>query len=496
MLADLVRCGQRVHLDMHGDPAGRAAVSGFVEMLWAQGSRHEGVIVAGLQGSVTDLREVSITDRDAATIAAVRGEADWILGARLTIGDRVGYPDLLHRVGGTWVAGDIKSGSPFGSKASSPRAEYAVQVGFYALMMRDLGLGDGTRAFVIGPGGEPAFYDLQERGRDGVSVLSTVAGLIDQARAIRDGEDATRPALSSACGLCVWRSTCKAELEAAGDLTLVPGLGRSVRGAIEPVASSLDELAELDLEKFERPGGRTSLPGIGSTRLGTFRERARVLVSSAAPFAVRDLGLSRRDLELHLDLETDPTCEHGDFTYLHGVWRRRRVDGQDVCDYVHFLAEDYAAERDAFAAAIAFLTTEPGALLTTFSAFERSTYRRLALRYPDVIDEGGVETLFSGADCVDLYFDAVLPHTHWPTYSLGLKSLARHLGFAWSAADASGAASIQWFVEWTQTRDPALLDRILTYNRDDCVASATLFDGLLALPIMPTLPWPTNQVSR
>ena len=496
MLADIVRCEERVRLDLHGNAEHRAQVSGFVELLWSQGNRHEDHIIAALPGSVADLRDLPMTDRANATVAAMDADAEWILGGRLVIDDLEGRPDLLHRVGGNWFAGDIKSGSAWAQNGATPRLEYGVQVAFYTSLLERLELGAGDRAFVIGSGGEQSWYDLHAPfGRDSITMAGKVASLIVQARAIRDRSLSTRPALSSACGLCVWRSTCKERLKSEGDLTLVPGLGRSNRAEIEKVAPTVAQLAELDISAISLPRGRTSIAGIGAARLNTFRERARMLVTGAPPFAIRDLGLARRDVEHHLDLETDPTCETGDLTYLHGIWRRRRVEGVDTCDYVHFLADDPTGERDAFAGAIEFLTEEPDALLTTFSAFERTTYRRLAIRYPDVIDEARVEALFAPGKCVDLYFDAALPLTHWPVNSLGLKSLARYLGFDWSAADASGAASIQWYVDWARTRDPALLDRILTYNMQDCIASSIVFDGMIALPVVPQLAWPRQAAA-
>ncbi|ANC86225.1 hypothetical protein A7E77_04595 [Sphingomonas sp. NIC1] len=497
MLADLVRCEQRVHLDLHGDPERKGEVNGFVEMLWAQGCRHEADVLDGLGGLVSDLRDLPLPERYEATVLAMSSNAEWILGARLVIDDLEGRPDLLRRVDGVWFGGDVKSGGALAPNGRDPRLEYAVQTGFYADVLGRLGLGGEHRAFVIGSDGTSTWYDLDApMGRDGRTVRGMVASLTARARAIRDRTSDTRPALSSICGLCVWKAVCKERLLAEGDLTLIPGLGRSVRSSIEQVAASLSDLAELDIGGVSVGGGRTVVPGVGASRLATFRERARMLVSSAAPFATRDLGLARRDVEHHLDLETDPTAHGGDFTYLHGIWRRRRVDGVDEGDYVHFLADRPSAERDVFAAAIDFLTADPSALLTTFSAFERSTYRRLAARYPEVIDAEGVEAMFSAGRCVDLYFDVVLPLTHWPTHSLGLKAVARHLGFDWNDPDAGGASSIQWFVEWMRSRDPGLLDRILTYNRNDCLASAVVFDGALALPVMPSLPWPRTETGR
>ena len=372
--------------------------------------------------------------------------------------------------------------------------EYAVQAGLYGLMLSALGLGRGDVVFVIGSNGEPVRYDLHAPlGREGRSLAGIVGDLVKRARDIRDGGGDARPALSSQCGLCVWRTPCRTRLTEMDDLTLVPGLGRSVRTAMEPVAATVAALAEVDVDCVSIGGGRTMVKGVGTGRLATFRERARMLVGSAPPFAIEPLGLARRDVEFHLDLETDPTSD--DFCYLHGIWRRRRVDGRDVGDYVHFLASDPAEEEVVFAAAVDFLSSDEDALITTFSAFERTTYRRLAARYPAVGAER-VEALFAPGRCVDLYFDVVLPKTHWPLNSLGLKAVAKFLGFDWDDADAGGAASIQWFVDWTRTRDPKLLERILKYNRNDCIASMVVFDGAMALPVTPCLPWPVDTVPR
>jgi len=77
---------------------------------------------------------------------------------------------------------------------------------------------------------------------------------------------------------------------------------------------------------------------------------------------------------------------------------------------------------------------------------------------------------FSSPRTVDLLGDVVMPNTEWPTRSVGNKALAKHRGFRWRDADASGAASIAWFHEWQRTRDPAVRRRILEYNEDDCRA--------------------------
>ncbi|AOW25305.1 hypothetical protein BJP26_18605 [Sphingomonas melonis TY] len=107
----------------------------------------------------------------------------------------------------------------------------------------------------------------------------------------------------------------------------------------------------------------------------------------------------------------------------------------------------------------------------------------LQRRYPDVCSADDVEALFASPRVIDLYGDVVAPHTEWPLRSYGLKAIAKSQGFRWAAADAGGAASIAWYDEWRRTGDPAVLDRIIDYNRSDVIASAVVLDALRALPV-------------
>jgi predicted RecB family nuclease len=62
-----------------------------------------------------------------------------------------------------------------------------------------------------------------------------------------------------------------------------------------------------------------------------------------------------------------------------------------------------------------------------------------------------------------------------------IKTLAKFLGFQWRDTSPSGAASIEWFDQWTTTGDPTIKQRIVDYNQDDCVATRVLLDGVRGL---------------
>lgn len=493
MLYDLVTCERRVHHDIHTDSALRDPVGSFVRMLWEGGRKHEQTVFAALPGHIADLRDIPLQSRAAVTLAAMNERPAFILGGRLELGDRVGMPDLLRTDGDGWVAGDVKSGSALAPDGRRPRFEYAVQVGFYAQLLADLGLGTGSSAFVVGSDGSAAEYDLTAPSdRQSRTIADRTASLADRARAIRSADVDARGALSAICKMCHWHTLCERELVSQDDLTLLAGVGRSIRDALFPIAPTVQALAAFDLGKEPRRGSPAR--GVGADRLRRFRERARLMITPGAqPYAVKELGLSSTAREIHFDIEADPS--RNGFVYLHGFWTREPGDPPEAGRYDFFFAETQDEEGEAFAKAIAFLSADPDAKVYYYSKYERSSFRQLARRHPSVCTEDEIETLFNPTRAIDLLFDVITPSTEWPTRNLSIKTLARSLGFEWGDADASGANSIAWYDEYARTGDAKVRQRILDYNRDDVVASAVVLDGLRNLNVAEAAPWPQSTGS-
>ncbi|MCS6946154.1 MAG: TM0106 family RecB-like putative nuclease, partial [Steroidobacteraceae bacterium] len=181
------------------------------------------------------------------------------------------------------------------------------------------------------------------------------------------------------------------------------------------------------------------------------------------------------------DVETDPTR---DLCYLHGLLVRSKRPAATERFHGFFAAgASPADERRAFAEAWALLQRYPDAAIYIYSKYERTIYRELAARYPDVCSREQVDALFAAQRTVDLYNDIVRPHSEWPTQDFSIKSIATYLGFRWRDAHPSGAASIEWFDRWLATRDPAMRQRIIDYNEDDCRAMRVLVDALPSLPV-------------
>ena len=81
-----------------------------------------------------------------------------------------------------------------------------------------------------------------------------------------------------------------------------------------------------------------------------------------------------------------------DICYLHGFIERR--GGENATErYIAFFVADTTlkAEEDAFAAAWAYLNSQPSAAIYFYSKYERTQWRKLRERYPHVCGEAEVE---------------------------------------------------------------------------------------------------------
>jgi len=396
-----------------------------------------------------------------------------------------GIPDLLRKEAGGYVPGDIKSGAGEESGGEDtdrkPKVHYAVQLALYVDILERLQLSAGRRAFVWDIHGEEVAYDLAaaQGPKKTETLWDEYLATLSEARAILSRTMTPQGAYASACKLCNWHTFCLAQLTAADDLTLIPFLGRSLRDAMQTTIPTIGELAESNPDGFI-DGKKTFFKGVGPDRLRLFQARAAMLKALVPkPYLRAAISLKIVPVELFFDIEVDPLR---DICYLHGIVERH--DGDNGSErFVSFFAETVTteAERDAFAGAIAYFSNHPMSVIYYYSKYERTIYRKLQAKYPDVCSADDIERLFDPARAIDLYGDVVLKATEWPTRDYSIKTLARYLGFTWRDAHPSGAASIEWFDRWCREQAPEVRQQILDYNEDDCRATRVLLDGIRSL---------------
>jgi predicted RecB family nuclease len=431
VLYDLVQCPQRVALDAFGDIVNRDEINPFIRLLWERGTLFERETIANLQLPFLDLSKAENTDRERLTLEAMVRSEPLIYGGRISADDLLGTPDLLRKETGGYVPGDIKSGR--GKEGGDedhdgkPKLHYAVQLALYVDILERLNRSAGRRAFVWDIQGDEVAYDFATL--PGQSLWDQYAASLVEARAILARQHVPLPAYASVCKLCHWHTFCIAQLTAEDDLTLIPFLRRSDRDVMRDSIPSIAALAASNPEGFIK-GRKTVFAGIGADRLRLLQARAAMLKASPPrPYLRESVTLDLFPLELFFDVEVDPLR---DICYLHGFLERR--NGNNMTErFVAFLADEPtpAAERDAFTAAFDYLATHTDAAIYYYSKYERTVYRKLQLKYPDICTPEEVERLFEPPRAIDLYGDVVLKATEWPTRDHSIKTLAKYLGFTW-----------------------------------------------------------------
>lgn len=485
MLYDLLQCPYRVKLDSTADVGKRDQVNAFVQMLWEKGSQYEREVMEGLQKEYLDLSIYALAEKERKTNEAMKAGVPLIYSARIQYGELLGDPDLLRYENDGYVAIDIKSGaglSGTGEDLSKPKKTYGVQLALYTDILERKDLSPGRYGYIWDIHGEEVLYDFQNPlgPKTPMSLWDYYLETLTTATLIVTDKEETRPAYSSGvCKLCYWYSHCMSELEARDDLTLIPELGRSKRDVMSSEIATTSDLATLDIAPFIR-GKKTVFPGIGPAMLSKFSDRSKLIKSdNPQPYFKTPVEFPNHKTELFFDIEVDPMR---DLCYLHGFIERYNDDISGE-KFVYFYAEDTSqeAEKSAFQASYEYMKEHLPCAIYYYSKYERTIYRKLQQKYPQVCTALDIEALFDPAFAIDLYFDVVLKHTEWPTKDYSIKTLARFLGFNWRDIDPSGAASIEWFDQWVKTNDLAIKDRILKYNEDDCIATRVLLDGLKGL---------------
>jgi hypothetical protein len=209
----------------------------------------------------------------------------------------------------------------------------------------------------------------------------------------------------------------------------------------------------------------------------------RILLNEHKPRRVCPLP-EAHELDCYFDLEGDPLLggPRGR-EYLWGI--AHRENGTLAFDAAW--AHDAIAEREAcrcFVESIEqrFEASEGRAHAYHYGAYERSALRRVAAGDAEL--ERKLESLGARGAFVDLY--SVVKRTLLvgePRYSLkNVEKLYRGKRNNSEVNDAVG--SVVGYELWLANRDPALLDELVAYNRDDCESTAELVDWIReAFPI-------------
>lgn len=472
-LYNLTKCAHRVYLDANGDPKETVEVSPFVKLLWELGLQTERAYLAQYgEGEVVDLQSLSPQVAAAETRRLMQDGAPVIYQGCLHQGDEVGRPDLLVKRDGASLLGtfhyepiDIKAGRGWEERDGSRskfKAHYAYQLLFYRRLLVPIQQTLPTLARIVNVDHEIETFDPAD-------FQAAFDGALEQARRLVAGQDRSEPVLGSQCHLCAWFTHCERWVTETSDPTGLFFVGKQKFALKAAGLRTIADIARMNVDEFVK--GPKKIPRMGVTSLERMKTRAQVRLDGK-PLIRPGYSFPARAREVYFDIEDDPTQG---LTYLFGVLIK---EGRKAPRFEYFVARRPEEEEATVRAFWDFLAAAQDDVYYVYSPKERTTLRHLRERYDlnaDVLEAYEAREY-------DLYHNLIVAYSDWPTYSYGIKQIAKQIGFRWRDSDPGGANSIAWYNAFlADPANEAALTRILHYNEDDCRAMVAVKDYFASL---------------
>ncbi len=392
----------------------------------------------------------------------------------------LGVADFLRRVPGVSAFGDYHYEVYDAKLARTTTPAAIVQMCAYGELLAALQLRTPQQMHaVLGDGRVESFYTC-----DAEAYFRALRARFLFAAA---AESAPYPDPVPHCRRCAFASHCDERRRADDRLTLVAGLRRT-------------QLVKLHAAGITTVAGLAAAP---DERLPRALERAtfaRLRAQAALQAAARSDGVARYELlpheagrgfarlpapdpgDCYFDMEGDPFYAATGLEYLFGIAYGNGAETQARdAGYVSFAGHDRAAEKRAFEACVDFIVERrrafPGAHVYHYAAYEATALRRLALAHATREDE--VDDFLREGVLVDLY-DIVRQSLRASYESYSLKKIEQFYRGPRGEDVTSAIGSIVAYERYLESRDEREFQRIVEYNREDCLSTLELHRWLRA----------------
>ena len=463
---DYDKCPHRVYLSRHGNSAERLPQSEFLNLLFENALVHESDVVEHL-ACETPTGE-SLEERAAITLELMARGVERIYQGVLLLSNESGIPDLLEKVPGRSKFGDfyykpvdIKAGSGYEDQhRGTLRDDYGMQLFHYGRLLEAIQGTFPPEAEILNKQKVRVTYLLK-------NFTFTYSGAENEIRSLVAGTKTDEPALCGECSKCEWWGSCEQTLVAAQDITLLADVGRSKKIALNAVGvRSIKDLAQFDFSAVK-------LKGIGDKTAEAMKRSAAAVLSNKIQLLSKPV-LRNPPCKIYFDFEDDPTQ---DLIYLIGLWIEPPIRG---LNYHGLFCTDEAGEAriwGEFQKMCEALQSEDFVVFH-FSPYEKAKLNTLERKY-GVAHKAALEHFKN--QMVDLH-PIVKKSVVLPARGYGLKKIAPFVGLKYSAENAGGAQSIVWFQKYQKDpSDTAVMQTLLTYNKEDCLNMKYLEEWLRKL---------------
>ncbi|MDK3256593.1 TM0106 family RecB-like putative nuclease [Blastococcus capsensis] len=436
------------------------------------GIAHELRYLESLEAAGLRVARLQDARSETATLDAMRAGYDVIHQATLSDGRWGGQADFLLRTEAPSDLGEWSYEVADAKLARRIKVPALLQMATYADRLAILQGREPEHISVVTGDGERHPWRLVD-----------VAAYARRARTRLEGFAADVPPTEAVpvayCDRCAWQPRCAGELRAGDDLSLVAGMRGDHRAALREIGvATLEQLADASDEVLKASG-------ISRGTRERLREQAREQLRG------REAGIPTRTLlppqeaqglrrlpepspgDLYLDFEGDPLSGDGDgLEYLAGL-------GDRAGDFTALWAHDRDTERrmvaDLLDRIVDAWRADPGMHVYHYAAYEVSALKRLTARYG--VREAELDQLLRAQRFVDLY-PVVRQSMRISKDSYSIKKVEAFYGREHTGDVADAMSSVVEYEKWLTDRDPARLQSIEDYNKDDVDSTRELHDWL------------------
>jgi predicted RecB family nuclease len=297
------------------------------------------------------------------------------------------------------------------------------------------------------------------------SLLATVRKLTAKVSAMLSAGSPPDLILNRHCGQCEFRDGCLQKAVEKDDLSLLGGMSAKERQKLH--TKGIFTVTQLSY---------TFRPRRRPKRLRDKREKYH---HSLKALAIREkkihiVGNPELKIEgtpVYLDVEGLPDR---DFYYLIGM---RIGDGDSAVQH-SLWADTVEDEGKIWREFLAILETVEKPVLIHYGSYETSFLKQMMDRHNNPHDSSlAAKAIGSAINFVSVMFARI----YFPTFSNGLKEIARYLGFDWSSASVSGVQTIAWRETWSGQKEPHEKQGLISYNAEDCEALELVAQEVLGL---------------
>ena len=297
------------------------------------------------------------------------------------------------------------------------------------------------------------------------AFASEVRKRIKEITALLAGNSPPDLVLNRHCGQCEFKTRCSTQAREKDELSLLSGISEKDRQRLR--SKGIFTVTQLSYT-FRPRRRRRELRGKQEKHHHSLRALA-IRENKIHAVGIPDLKLE--GTPVFLDVEGLPDR---DFYYLIGI----RIQAAEGSVQHSFWADDAKEEKLIWNDFLGVLSEITNPHLIHYGSYETIFLKRMRQRH------GGPPEGSHAATAVDRatnLLSFIYAHVYFPTYSNGLKEIAGYLGFRWSGSLTSGLETIVWRHRWEVSRDPAVKQTLLDYNRQDCEALELVANRLVDL---------------